>query len=152
MKKYLITLISMLLLVGCDDIFDSSSSSSNRGKRQEIIDVVVTRGLHGLERNDIMFFDTRSNRRIIATRDTRILRQTPSCSALDVVQPQNIQIGDTLIVSFYKNDSYFEYSRHVIRADRIEAYIPGCVRETEEGSLTPCELYEILNTGERPYD
>ena len=133
-------------LIACDP-FHSSSSSDDQGRRQEITTVVQTRGVTGLEEGDVMFFNGTGNKRVIATRDTRIIRQTSSCSAFDNATANEIRNGDTLVVHFFKNNSFFEHSRHVIRATKIEAFRAECIGANSERDLTPCQLQEILNNG-----
>jgi hypothetical protein len=149
MKKTIIGLISILILTGCDDPF-RSSSSGDRGKKQELITTVQQKNFATIEPGDIMIYDSTGNKRIIVTENTAVWRQRSSCSgSQDPVAPAEVLVGDVLTVFYYSNDSVFERSRQVIRPYRIEAFRVDCVQATAENNreLTPCQIFEILNNG-----
>lgn len=151
--SYILALGMLITLVGCDPFHSSSSSNEDRGARLEFTTRLRTRSMSGFNDGDVMFFDSVDNKRIIITTNTRVSRQSPSCGALERVQPDQISLSDVVTVAYFTSDSMYEGQRHVVRAASIEAYRASCVDPVGSGTdrdLTPCEIFAILENGVCP--
>jgi len=140
-KNFLLLICSsfFILFLGCDD-------NSNSNKSQiEISGVVIGRSDLKFEIGDLKTYDISGNRRIIYTDKTRAIRQRGSCSGFDNANPNDIRLGDILIVKYYPSEVDWSTSPTVIRAISIDAYIAGCMSGEKIVDNNGCSICNLIN-------
>lgn len=143
-KLFIVALasLSVLTFTACDD---NTSSSDNNITETSCQVLRINYGTYG---EDVVFsYDCSGNKRIEYTTQTQALRQRESCSGfIRVNQPQEIRIGDYLVVRHRPKDADYTTSPATIRAREIEAYPSACFEGTVATTQVQADLNGNCNT------
>lgn len=138
----MIVLVCALMVASCEDESDSSDPRSEAIEAEmaeeapliTLICSVLQVNNFGLQPGDLKTYDCSGNKRIVFTSETGAVKQRSSCSGFDVAEAGDIEIGNILSVTYFKDDVNYGVSPPIFRATFIEAYKEECI-----GTLSPEE-------------
>lgn len=117
-------IISFFVHSGCED--DKKETNSQYASEKIGVVSAKSTSVIGGEPNDIYQYDI-EGWRVIVNDKTKIYVQRESCSGLESASPQEINIGFTILVRYYADESDYIGSPNKLWALSIEAYRPSCL-------------------------
>jgi len=151
MKSMIVSMMLVCAIVFCMSCEDDSSSSSSKNDSGSIIEftceVIGASEYVGSSTNVLKAYDCSGNKKVLYTTSTSALRQRDSCSGFDSATPNDISIGDILIVEYNSEEVDWATSPVSMFAVKITAYRSSCVSGSpsnvgDEGSgCSPCDFF-----------